>query len=234
MTAVSKEGAIKLIQLAATQRRGNHEVEGEIREFVEIVFANFEAPTPVVWNPPEPRDLLRSSFDYQFNRAQLRQQAAQYADNYHWMHNQHVDWLMAHLLITAEVVATANSWSSGWLYRGRFNWAKLLLALLLFLVGWGIWLAITIGIAAIAGEIAAWFWIAITICYQLNAWRIRRRNRKLLAEMAAVYEAARSSTVSWAVIWDMLNRTRIRGAVWDPELYRLVEIFKQRQAAAVP
>ncbi|BAV96203.1 hypothetical protein [Lysobacter enzymogenes] len=230
MTALSRDGAIKTISRTMDNLPQAEFDDDQVREFVMMVFASFGVMRKQdTWAPPPTRELLDSLEDYDFDRTLLRQQTELYINYYKSMQSPQIDWLLANLMICAEVVATAKAWKhQSWLQHGRIRWRRVAFSAILFFINWGLWLGLALVINSFLGTTVFLAWVGATIVYCFNAWRVRRRNALLLADMAAVYEATRSATLSWSVIWDVLSKTRDKGAVWDSELYRLVEICISR------
>lgn len=176
----------------------------------------------------KPASLLGYYGNVNISRHDLRQVADCYINAYPWLRHPHIDWMVANTLLFAEVAATAYIWSPIYLRDGNIHWGAWALS-----VGWSL-LKLTIVAALIAGAVVLDFrWLAwviggLVVWAQTSKWLLNRKRGKVLGAMLNAYDAAKTSTMSWANLWDQLVTARDLGAYWDPELYRLVEISKGR------
>lgn len=137
------------------------------------------------------------------------------------------DWLVADTLCFAEVNATLVHWKM--MKAGKqavpfgiraalAGWSLLLWIIWLCVLGFGFALNTWIGVAL----------LVLTAWVQYSKLKASMHKRKLMAEMLGTYQALSSSTFSWAILWEHMTDSRKLGAVWPPELYRLVELRMRR------
>lgn len=141
--------------------------------------------------------------------------------------NDHADWLVADSLCFAEVNATLVHWKM--MKAGKH---AVPLGLRLAADGWSlffwiIWLCV-IGFGFAFNTWAGVVLLALTTWVQYSKFRASSQRGKLMAEMLGTYQALSSSTFSWAILWEHMADSRKLGAVWPPELYRLVELRMRR------
>lgn len=162
-------------------------------------------------------------------RVELRQAVDTYI-NLPWLKHPHIDWMAANALIYAEVSSTASAFQPFPPFGvDGINWGTIAWRVLFWLIKWGLWLAVMIA-ALILGDgsyLPAGIWLVLTALVVIPSSLAKRRKANLLRAMLDAYEATRTSTMSWSALWDQLTKTRDLGAVWDPELYRLVELRKR-------
>lgn len=184
------------------------------------------------WRHRMPED-QESDWRYmRISRSELQDAAERYL-NRPWLHCREMDWLVVDVLLYAEYQATldflrvrmtpmsrylagklrttsAAAWSFAW--RGLVTSVK-----------WAIWIAVAIITAAVAAPVGPIALVAVTAAWLLWKWRTRNRLNTLLATMLRTY--AHLSTVSqgWQLLWQELDDSRKKGAVWDGIVYRLVE-----------
>lgn len=137
------------------------------------------------------------------------------------------DWLVADTLCFAEVNATLASFnmlkggknaSSFSVMAAKAGWAIAL---------WAAWLCVVVA-GFYLHALLGWGLVAITAWSQFVKARAARKRARLAAEMMGTYQALSSSTFSWAILWEHMTDSRRLGAVWPPELYRLVELRMKR------
>lgn len=184
------------------------------------------------WRHRTPEDQEQDWRYMSFSRSSLQGAAERYLDR-PWLQSREMDWLVVDVLLYAEYQATldflrigmmpmsryiagqlgtrsAVAWSSAW--RGLMTGLK-----------WLLWTALFTAAAAAMSPVGPIAVVVVTVAWLLWKWRTRRRLNALLAVMRRTY--AHLSTVSqgWRVLWQELNDSRTRGAVWDGVVYRLVE-----------
>lgn len=153
--------------------------------------------------------------------------AAQYIAFPSTVQNAHADWLVADSLCYAEVNATLVHWRM--MKAGK---QAIPFGLRAGLVGWSLFLwLIWICVLGVGFALNTWIGVgllALTAWVQYSKLRVSMQRRRLVAEMLGTYQALSSSTFSWAVLWEHMAESRKLGAVWPPELYRLVELRMHR------
>jgi len=138
-----------------------------------------------------------------------------------------LDWMVADTICFGEVNATL-------IHTGRMISGKHAMPLSIRimravgrLIAWALWLGIIYVGFAMSPWLGASF-IALTAVVQFAKFKAAIARAKLIDQMIGTYQALTSSTLSWAVLWDHLGKSRDHGAVWPPELYRLVELRMQK------
>lgn len=149
--------------------------------------------------------------------------AAQYIEFPKEMQDAKTDWLVADTLCFAEVNATL-------IHLGMMKGGKhanplsmLVVKGLWSLIAWAVWLCI-IAVGFYFSAWIGWTLVALTVWTQVIKIQASVRRSRLLDGMLGTYQALASSTFSWSVLWEHMADSRKLGAVWPPELYRLVEL----------
>jgi hypothetical protein len=161
-------------------------------------------------------------------RQELREAADQYINAFPWLHHPHIDWVVANALMYAEVVATVHTWSASYLKGGGLDFGLAALSM-----GWSLLkLGVVAGmiIVALVFDVTwlAWLVGGLFVWSQVAKGLLAKKRGKVLGAMLNTYDAAKTSTLSWSNLWDQMTAARDLGAYWDPELYRLVEMRKDR------
>lgn len=198
-----------------------YEAEGE--QWVHAVFGAITKNGDPIdeWSSIEPQSrVLPASSSYGYARIMLRNAVAQYVNEMPWLHCQEFNWLLANTLLHAEVSATALAF--GYVPDAQLVALKLLWKLFV----WGAWLAILAALLLFDLPWAAGAWLALTLARVLLKWRHRKARNRLIASMVDAYHSTNSMALSWNIVWDAMITSRDLGAVWDQELYQLVELLR--------
>jgi len=157
----------------------------------------------------------------------LKPLAAEYIALPGSVQHEKADWLVADSLCFAEVNATLIHWKM--MKAGKH---AIPLALRAGLMGWSLFLwVIWIGVLVVGFAMNTWIGaglLALTGWVQYSKFKALLQRRRLAAEMLGTYQALCSSTFSWTVVWEHMSESRKLGAVWPPELYRLVKLRMRR------
>lgn len=149
--------------------------------------------------------------------------AAEYIGFAPEMQDSHMDWLIADSLCFAELNATMVHFR---MMTGGKQAIPMGLRLAIFAwkaAVWLIWAAI-MAAGFFLHPLVGWALIGLTGISLWSKLRASKARGQLMLEMIGTYQALASSTFSWAILWDHMARSRALGAVWPPELYRLVEL----------
>lgn len=218
--------AVSLLFLEKRAKSLGDDLEWELSNWASDYFNAIDVPgSPNVWRHVPITNMLNTDSFVAGNY--IKPLAAQYIEFPPNLQDKNADWLVADTLCFAEVNATLvymrkmkggkQAVPTG-LRVGIAAWSVLM---------WIIWVAI-LGFGFAVQPWLGWGLVAVTALVQLAKWRASTARNKLLTEMLGTYQALESTTFSWAVLWDHMSRSRALGAVWPPELYRLVELRMQR------
>lgn len=222
MTAISQEKAEKV----AIARAGETHDRDDAIAFVDELFRSVQNENEPIagWGHIETRNLPAHLGKYSIWRDSLRDCAQRYLSTNAWLADPSLDWLLANLLAFAELDAflittgtVARFKRSGRAHLAHMAWGAF---------KWLVWLLLVV-FAFVASDAIGWGLLALTAIVQGLAWRNRKRISGLELAMMNAYQSIGSTTLSWNVVWDYLTKSRDLGAVWDPELYRLVELRKK-------
>ncbi|NDK38816.1 hypothetical protein DT603_08190 [Pseudoxanthomonas gei] len=233
MTVVSLNGALGLVRQLAKQATSDEEqlddYQSEGAEWIRSVFycvsRNGEAVES--WSSISENSVVQTADSYRYFVVELKNATAQYVNQMQWLHCPAFNWLLANLLVHAEVSATsvALGFSDRWI-GGKFSWKILLAQAAGVVVAWSIWLAVVVALLIFELPWLAAGWIVLTILSQFVSWRKKRRRLAIMTSMLAAYGSLDSMALSWTIVWDALRKSRDDGAVWPPELYQHVERLK--------
>lgn len=148
-----------------------------------------------------------------------------------WMHDKELDWLFLNSMTYNEYLGALDAYRSGVMsfseYINKKSGKKELNStdgkkLLLSLVGWVVWFAAAYGLYQ-AHPLAALLPIAA------SAWWFRRKHQAhkkiddMLHAMKISYMSFETISQSWEIVWQQLEASREKGAIWSGQVYRLVE-----------
>jgi hypothetical protein len=185
-------------------------------------------------------EIFRS--DIEIDKVALLSATSNYIKNIN-IQDEWLDWYCADLICyneyieTLKLVTVQNYGLIAYVMLGSKNWfIKILgyaVSIVFFLIKWGVWLFI-IGMLINVGEsetwanVAAGLFLLLTIFIKFNKWKARKRVEKLLNSMNNAYAVLATPTFSWEILWKALDESRQLGAVWPGELWRLVEVRRQK------
>lgn len=235
MTAgLGRQGALVIMKRLAKQKAADEEsledYEGDGEDWINQIFYSTELGGKAidVWSNIPQASVIGTSDSFYCSRAELKGATADYVNRMAWLHCREFNWLLANLLLYAEVSATASAFGAGWMWeKGKLRFKWIVFRAVIALGVWGIWLAIPVGLLVAELPWVAGGWVVLTALRQGLLWRARRIRGQLLASMISTYESTNTMDLSWTVVWELLTRSRDLGAVWDQELYQLVENLKK-------
>jgi hypothetical protein len=199
-------------------------------DWVRYVFSSVQKNgEPILtWSSIPQTDVLPTAGEYQYSRVDLRNAVARYVNEMPWLHCSSFDWLLANMLTHAEVSATSLflGYSSPWA-NGKAKVSFFLLKLGWGLFVWGVWIAILLALLLFDLPWIAAAWVGLTLVRQAMVWSAKRKRSRLMISMVDGYHSTNTKALSWTIVWDTLTRSRDLGAVWDQELYQLVESRKR-------
>lgn len=227
MTGVSSEYAKRTL-IAAAEAANIRDAEWVAESWVDSIYASLriDGKEPSVWRHIEAPQLLYAVGSIGIDRETIRGAAAQYINDFTWAEDRNLDWLVANVLAYAELDAFLLSLDATQVFQGASRGGARVVRALWRLFWWCVWLAI---VASAFIFVSPWIGAPLVLLTALKIggnFRSSRRRAALVTSMIDVYTAISSATLSWAVVWDLMERSRRLGAVWDPELYRLVELRK--------
>lgn len=238
MALLTLEGSLRLVQTLAKQAAppGDEELYAEEgADWVHDVFSSVRKNNQSVeaWSSVEPQVRVLSTAEaYGYFRVDLRRATERYVNEMPWLHCRAFNWLLANLLLHAEVSASLSTWGYSNRWRdGKLNWQLLALKMVWGLFIWGLWVVILVALVIVEWPWAAVAWIVLTAIRQVLIWRERSRRNRLVSSMIDTYHSTNSMGLSWNIVWDALKKSRDLGAVWDQELYQLVETVKAKSLA---
>jgi hypothetical protein len=225
MAGLGRSYALQLANERAKAQQGQ-DLQWDAETFAHGLFDNVWIDDKAIdsWSHVATPELIGSIGKFGINRQDLRAVAEEYIEHKGWLHNRHFDWLLADLLVYAEL--------SGFMLhvnkRLHFNYSTGARVGSIIAVGawrllmWLLWLAILIA-AFLWSPAVGWVLVGLTVVHRAARFMQRRKQAKLVQSMIDVYGAFDGKSLSWAVVWELLAKSRALGAVWDPELYALVE-----------
>ncbi|SFN14918.1 hypothetical protein [Dokdonella immobilis] len=229
MDSLSWEQANRIIrsQISDDDTAENLSLRDESQEFLNSFYSSIRRNGEPLdgWRHFHPSREPESLYSVEYHRDSLRSSAAHYIEHLRGIHRREFDWLIVNVLMYAEISAyaavlnpigsMASSPEKRWLIALRWIWRAL---------KWLIFVAILFAALAFNSSWLAGSAIALAVVVQGLKWRQRYRAAKTLQSMLTAYASVGSWTLSWAVVWELLSKSRNLGAYWDPEVYRLVEL----------
>jgi hypothetical protein len=157
------------------------------------------------------------------------------------IHNEWLDWYCADVLIYNELIntlRTCRTFNNGIFSTLLIDYGGAIgkvagygLKLILFLIKWGVWLSALLFAINTEETIGYVFAIALfvtTLLVQGLKFHRKQKIGKLLASMIKTYATLKSNTFSWSILWEEMNDSRKLGAIWSGELWKLVEMKKDK------
>ncbi|MBJ88373.1 MAG: hypothetical protein CMO98_00795 [Woeseia sp.] len=149
------------------------------------------------------------------------------------MHSKYLDWYAADTLMYAEFLPAITRLGNGlygwnYLFPGQMSKTRMLLRTLWTLVKWGVWTFAAFFLAEELGLPAVGLFVLLTASIRFSMRKQKSKVPRLSVEMRAAYDVLDKDAFSWELLWGELQRTRELGAAWPSELYRLVEMRKNK------
>jgi hypothetical protein len=181
--------------------------------------------TATGWQHGSPLLQPENLYALDVDRMTLRQWASEYIENLPLIHRRELDWLIVDVLMLSEISAFAAHLNPIKSIQDKVTRRRLGAAAALWTVfKWGI-AAFTLAGALVADLPGlAMLIFGFIVLRQSQLWWRNRKAAGLLLSMTGAYAAIGSWSTSWTNLWELLRKSRDLGAVWDPEVYRIVEL----------
>lgn len=227
MDSLSKEYAARLVRERWADRDPNELDWSPEMTFVDGFFGAIRQGegTATGWQHGSPVLQPESLYALDVDRMTLRQWASEYIENLPLIHRRELDWLIVDVLMLSEISAFAASLNPIKSIQDQIARRRLgVVAALWTVFKWGIAVFALVGalIADLPG--LAMLVFGLIVLRQGQLWWRNRKTAGLLLSMTGAYAAIGSWSTSWTNLWELLRKSRDLGAVWDPEVYRIVEL----------